>query len=149
MTHVRRLDHVGVTVADLDTVTQFFLRLGLEVQGRMFVEGEFLDTVIGIPNARTEIVMLQPPDGGASLELSSFVRPDHEPGSPAATGYGVQGRSGAPGRAGGGVRTGVPASRAASVAASGVRGAANSHAGPTAARTSVIRSAGQPGSTGT
>lgn len=50
----------------------------------MFVEGEFLDTVIGIPDSRTEIVMLRPPDGGTRLELSSFVRPDHEPGSPAA-----------------------------------------------------------------
>jgi hypothetical protein len=50
----------------------------------VFVEGEFLDTVIGIPNLRTEIVMLKPPDGGTRLELSSFVRPDRLPGSPAA-----------------------------------------------------------------
>jgi catechol 2,3-dioxygenase-like lactoylglutathione lyase family enzyme len=40
--------------------------------------------VIGIPGSRTEIVMLQPPDGGKRLELSSFARPDHLPGSPAA-----------------------------------------------------------------
>ena len=84
MSHVRRFDQVGITVADLDTVTAFFVGLGLEVEGRMFVEGEFLDTVIGIPDSRTEIVMLRPPDGGTRLELSSFVRPDHEPGSPAA-----------------------------------------------------------------
>ena len=85
MSQVRRFDHVGITVADLDTVTAFFVGLGLEVEGtRMFVEGEFLDTVIGIPDSRTEIVMLRPPDGGTRLELSSFVRPDHEPGSPAA-----------------------------------------------------------------
>jgi len=85
MSYARRFDHVGITVADLDTVTGFFVGLGLEVEGtRMFVEGEFLDTVIGIPNSRTEIVMLRPPDGGTRLELSSFVRPDHEPGSPAA-----------------------------------------------------------------
>ena len=82
MSHARRFDHVGITVADLDTVTAFFVGLGLEVEGRMFVEGEFLDTVIGIPDSRTEIVMLRPPDGGTRLELSSFVRPDHEPGSP-------------------------------------------------------------------
>ena len=50
----------------------------------MPMEGEFLDTVIGIPESRTEIVMLRPPDGGTRLELSSFVRPDHQPGSPAA-----------------------------------------------------------------
>src|SRR5213076_939416 len=48
------------TVADLDAVTAFFVGLGLEVENRMFVEGEFLDTVIGIPDSRTEIVMLQP-----------------------------------------------------------------------------------------
>ena len=70
MSHVRRFDHVGITVADLDKVTAFFVGLGLEVEGtRMFVEGEFLDTVIGIPGSRTEIVMLRPPDGGTRLEL--------------------------------------------------------------------------------
>jgi catechol 2,3-dioxygenase-like lactoylglutathione lyase family enzyme len=47
----------------------------------MFMEGEFVDTVIGIPNSRSEIVMLRPPDGGTGLELSSFIRPNHEPGS--------------------------------------------------------------------
>ena len=50
----------------------------------MFVEGEFLDTVIGIPGSRTEIVMLRPPDGGTRLELSSFVRPGSKRGLPAA-----------------------------------------------------------------
>ena len=84
MSHVRRFDHVGITVADLDTVTAFFVELGLEVEGRAFLEGEFVDTVIGIPNSRTEIVMLRPPDGGTGLELSSFIRPNHEPGSPEA-----------------------------------------------------------------
>ena len=84
MSQVRRFDHVGITVANLDTVTAFFVGLGLEIEGRMFLEGEFLDTVSGIPDSRTEIVMLRPPDGGTGLELASFVRPDHEPGSPAA-----------------------------------------------------------------
>jgi catechol 2,3-dioxygenase-like lactoylglutathione lyase family enzyme len=84
MSYVRRLDHVGLTVADLDVVTAFFVALGLEVEGRTFVEGEFLDTVCGIPGARTEIVMLKPPGDGARLELSSFVRPGSVPGSPAA-----------------------------------------------------------------
>jgi catechol 2,3-dioxygenase-like lactoylglutathione lyase family enzyme len=79
---IRRFDHVGITVADLDTVTAFFVGLGFEAEGRTFVEGEFVDTVIGIPNSRTEIVMLRPPDGGTGLELSSFIRPNHEPGSP-------------------------------------------------------------------
>ena len=84
MSYVRRFDHVGITVADLDATTAFFVALGLEAGTRMFVEGEFLDTVIGIPDSRTEIVMLQTPDGGTTLELSSFVRPDHLPGSDAA-----------------------------------------------------------------
>jgi catechol 2,3-dioxygenase-like lactoylglutathione lyase family enzyme len=83
MSPVRRFDHVGITVADLDAVTAFFVGLGLEADGgRMVVEGEFLDTVIGIPDSRTEIVMLRLPDGDTLLELSSFVRPDHQPGSP-------------------------------------------------------------------
>lgn len=83
MAQVLRFDHVGMTVADLDVVTAFFVGLGLEVEGRTVVEGEFLETVTGIPDARTEIVMLRPPGGDTLLELSSFVRPDHIPGSPA------------------------------------------------------------------
>jgi catechol 2,3-dioxygenase-like lactoylglutathione lyase family enzyme len=82
MTRIRRFDHVGITVADIDRVTAFFVGLGLEVEGRMFLEGEFVDTVIGIPDSRSEIVTLRPPDGGSRLELSSFVRPEHEPGMP-------------------------------------------------------------------
>jgi hypothetical protein len=50
----------------------------------MFMEGEFVDTVIGIPDSRSEIAVLRAPDGGAGLELSSFIRPDHQPGSPEA-----------------------------------------------------------------
>jgi catechol 2,3-dioxygenase-like lactoylglutathione lyase family enzyme len=84
MSGIRRFDHVGITVADIDTVADFFVGLGCEVEGRTFLEGEFLDTVCGIPGSRTEIVMLRPPDGGTGLELSSFVRPAHEPGSPTA-----------------------------------------------------------------
>jgi catechol 2,3-dioxygenase-like lactoylglutathione lyase family enzyme len=84
VSHIKRFDHVGITVADVDAATAFFVGLGLEVMGRTFVEGDFLDTVIGIPGSRTEIVMLSPPDGGTTLELSSFERPDHEPGSASA-----------------------------------------------------------------
>ena len=82
MAQIRRFDHVGITVADLDAVTDFFVGLGLEIEGRTFVEGEFLDTVCGIPDSRTEIVMLKTPGDGAKLELATFVRPEHEPGSP-------------------------------------------------------------------
>lgn len=82
MARIQRFDHVGITVADLDSAVAFFVGLGLEVEGRMSMEGEFVDTVIGIPDSHSEIVMLRPPDGGPGLELSSFTRPDHQPGSP-------------------------------------------------------------------
>lgn len=84
MTHQLRFDHIGVTVADIERATEFFVGLGLEIEGRTFVEGEFLDTVCGIPGARCEVVMLRPPGGGTALELARFVRPDHTPGSPEA-----------------------------------------------------------------
>jgi len=84
MTRIQRFDHVGITVADLDKVSAFFVGLGCEVEGRTFVEGEFLDTVCGIPDSRTEILMLRPPGGATLIELSSFIRPRHEPGSPTA-----------------------------------------------------------------
>lgn len=84
MGQLRAFDHVGITVADLDAATAFFVGLGLEVEGRTFVEGEFIDTVCGIPDSRTEIVMLRAPGGGTGLELSTFVRPEHDPGSPTA-----------------------------------------------------------------
>jgi catechol 2,3-dioxygenase-like lactoylglutathione lyase family enzyme len=77
-----RFDHVGVTVRDLDTVTAFFVALGLEIEGRTFVEGDFIDTVTAIPDSRSEIVMLKTPGGDTAVELSSFVRPDSTPGSP-------------------------------------------------------------------
>jgi len=82
MAQAPRFDHVGITVADLDAATDFFVGLGLEIEGRTFIEGEFLDTVCGISDSRTEIVMLRAPGGGGKLELARFVRPDHEPGQP-------------------------------------------------------------------
>ncbi len=84
MPHVQRFDHVGITVADLDSVTAFFVGLGLEVEGTGSVQGEFVETVCGIPGAHCEIALLRAPDGGSRLELASFVAPDHLPGSPTA-----------------------------------------------------------------
>ena len=84
MAHIQRFDHIGVTVADLDSATAFFVGLGLGVEGTGSVEGEFVETVCGIPGAHCEIAMLKAPDDGARLELASFVTPDHLPGSPTA-----------------------------------------------------------------
>ena len=81
---VQRFDHVGITVSDLDKAVEFFVGLGLEPQGRQPIEGDFIDTVTGIPGSRTEIVMLAPPGGGTTVELSSFAHPAYEPGNPAA-----------------------------------------------------------------
>lgn len=81
---IRHFDHVGITVADLEAATEFFVRLGMEIQGSATVQGDFIDTVTGIPDSATRIVMLQPPGGETCLELSSFDRPEHVPGSPSA-----------------------------------------------------------------
>jgi len=84
VSHARRFDHVGLAVAGLDAVLAFFVALGLEVEGRTFVEGELLDTVCGIPDSRTEIVLLKPPTVAPAWSSTSFVRPESVPGSPAA-----------------------------------------------------------------
>ena len=84
MTHIRRFDHIGITVADLDAATAFFVGLGLEVEGTGSVQGEFVETVCALPGAHCQIAMLKSPGDGFRLELSSFVTPDHVPGSPTA-----------------------------------------------------------------
>lgn len=75
MSRIMRFDHVGVIIRDFNQMTAFFVGLGLEIEGRTFVGGEFIDTVIAILDSRTEIIMLKTPDGGTGVELSSFVRP--------------------------------------------------------------------------
>ncbi|WP_286689399.1 MULTISPECIES: VOC family protein [unclassified Aeromicrobium] len=72
-----RLDHVNLTVADLPRTVSFFTSLGLELAERMTIEGEFLDTVVGLHDARTETVWLRPPGGGGALEVSRYDRPGH------------------------------------------------------------------------
>ncbi len=81
---VHGFDHVGITVSDLDAATEFFVALGLEVEGRALIEGEFIETVCGIPGARSEIVMLRPPGGGTGIELGRFLSPGTTPGNPTA-----------------------------------------------------------------
>ncbi|HJX77448.1 VOC family protein [Glutamicibacter sp.] len=82
MPRILRFDHVGITVENLENAVDFFVGLGLEVQGSTFVEGDFINTVTALPNARSEIVMLRIPGGDTAVELSSFVRPAHLGGSP-------------------------------------------------------------------
>ena len=77
---IHQLAHVNVTVLDLDEAIDFFVLLGLELEARTFVEGEFLDTVIGIEGARTEIAMLRVPGSTTQVELSCFERPSGRPG---------------------------------------------------------------------
>lgn len=85
MPGIKHLDHVGITVRDLDEVTGFFVAMGLRVEDTVQgMEGEFLDTVCGIVNARTNIVMLTVPGTEVRIELSSFERPMPGPGQPAA-----------------------------------------------------------------
>ncbi len=77
---IHRLDHVGVIVNDLAAAKQFFLDLGLTVQGEAGLESELLDAVTGYKNAKTEIVMMETKDGEATLELAKFIRPADEKG---------------------------------------------------------------------
>jgi catechol 2,3-dioxygenase-like lactoylglutathione lyase family enzyme len=88
---VTRMDNVGIVVEDLDAVIAFFEELGLQLVGRMLVEGEWAGAVTGLGNQRCEIAMLQTPDGGSRLELSRFLDPavvaDHRRAPVNALGY--------------------------------------------------------------
>ncbi|MDQ4040704.1 MAG: VOC family protein [Actinomycetota bacterium] len=69
------MDHVGIVVADLAAAIDFFVELGLELQGEGSVEGGWVDRVVGLDGVRAQIAMLQTPDGDARLELSKFHAP--------------------------------------------------------------------------
>ena len=70
-----RMDNVLVVVEDLEAAIAFFVELGMELEGRMQIEGDWADRVIGIDNARDEIAMLRTPDGHGRLELTQFHTP--------------------------------------------------------------------------
>ena len=72
---VRRLDNIGIVIDDLDAAIAFFLELGLELQGRMPVEGPWVDRCVGLDDVRVDIAMMQTPDGHSRLELTKFHRP--------------------------------------------------------------------------
>ncbi len=72
---VQRMDNVGLVVADMDAAVEFFTELGLELEGRAPIEGDWADGVTGLRDMRVEIAMLRTPDGHSRLELSRFLAP--------------------------------------------------------------------------
>jgi catechol 2,3-dioxygenase-like lactoylglutathione lyase family enzyme len=88
---VQRLDNVGIVVESLDDAIAFFAALGLELEGRAMVEGEWSGRVTGLPDQRVEIAMMRTPDGHSRLELSRFLAPpvvaDHRNAPVNALGY--------------------------------------------------------------
>lgn len=72
---VERMDNVGIVVEDLDAAIAFFLELGLALEGRMAIEGEWAGRVTGLRGQRVEIAMMRTPDGHSRLELSRFDAP--------------------------------------------------------------------------
>ena len=71
-----KLDNMGIVVEDLDGTIDFFRALGLELEGRSTVEGEWAGRVTGLGDQRVEIAMMRTPDGHGRLELSQFLEPD-------------------------------------------------------------------------
>jgi catechol 2,3-dioxygenase-like lactoylglutathione lyase family enzyme len=72
---VKRMDNVGIVVEDLDATVDFFLDLGLELEGRATIEGEWAGRVTGLGNQHVEVAMMRTPDGHGRLELSRFLAP--------------------------------------------------------------------------
>lgn len=88
---VKRMDNVGIVVEDLDAAIDFFTELGLELEGRAPIEGDWADGVTGLSKMRVEIAMMRTPDGHSRLELSRFLTPspiaDHRNAPVNALGY--------------------------------------------------------------
>lgn len=72
---VKRMDNVGIVVEDLDAAIEFFVELGLNLEGRMPIEGDWAGRVTGLHGQRVEIAMMRTPDGHSRLELSRFDAP--------------------------------------------------------------------------
>jgi catechol 2,3-dioxygenase-like lactoylglutathione lyase family enzyme len=85
------MDNVGIVVDDLAATIEFFRELGLELEGRAMVEGEWAGRVTGLGDQRVEIAMMRTPDGHSRLELSRFLAPpvvaDHRDAPVNALGY--------------------------------------------------------------
>ncbi|MBZ9659593.1 VOC family protein [Mesorhizobium sp. ESP-6-4] len=88
---LKRMDNVGIVVDDLDSTVDFFRELGLELEGRAAIEGEWAGRVTGLGDQHVEIAMMRTPDGHSRLELSRFLRPpviaDHRNAPVNALGY--------------------------------------------------------------
>ena len=88
---LKRMDNVGIVVESLDAVIPFFVELGLELEGRAVIEGEWAGRVTGLGEQHVEIAMLVTPDGHSRLELSRFLAPpvvaDHREAPVNALGY--------------------------------------------------------------
>jgi len=88
---LKRMDNVGIVVEDLAATIDFFLELGLELEGRATIEGEWAGRVTGLGDQHVEVAMMRTPDGHGRLELSRFLRPivvaDHRTAPVNALGY--------------------------------------------------------------
>jgi len=88
---LKRMDNVGIVVEDLGAAIDFFVELGLELEGRAMIEGEWAGRVTGLGNQQVEIAMMRTPDGHSRLELSRFITPyiveDHRMAPVNALGY--------------------------------------------------------------
>jgi len=88
---LKRMDNVGIVVDDLAVAIDFFRELGLELEGRAMIEGEWAGRVTGLGDQRVEIAMMRTPDGHSRLELSRFLTPatvaDHRNAPVNALGY--------------------------------------------------------------
>ena len=88
---LKRMDNVGIVVDDLAAAIDFFRELGLELEGRTTIEGEWAGRVTGLGDQRVEIAMMRTPDGHGRLELSRFLTPpvvaDHRNAPVNALGY--------------------------------------------------------------
>lgn len=88
---LKRMDNIGIVVEDLDGAIAFFRALGLDLEGKAMVEGEWAGRVTGLGDQSVEIAMMRTPDGHSRLELSRFIRPaiaaDHRTAPVNALGY--------------------------------------------------------------
>jgi len=88
---LQRMDNVGIVVESLDAAISFFAELGLELEGRATIEGDWAERVTGLRHMRVEIAMMRTPDGHSRLEISRFLTPpavaDHRNAPVNAFGY--------------------------------------------------------------